>query len=130
VLGFTRRPEFVPGATYRLLQASGNRVGMYHLIRAGARLDSEFFPESRLWVDFPDTGAYSAMLTRRHVDYVVDCVDFDGYFATNEHALLDRLAANDADPGDAGQLRTRLVSRTPGYSVYEVLRPGDAPRQP
>ena len=123
VATFTRSPLFVPGATYRLLQASGNRVGMYDLLRAGGRLDSEFFPESMQWTDFPGTGAYASLLSRRHVDFVIDCPDFDRRFATNEHALLEALTTGPA-PADGGPvLSTRLVARTPGYSLYHVVRP-------
>lgn len=120
VLGFTRSPDFVPGATYRLLQAGGERLGMYQLLRAGGRLDSEFFPESMLWKNFPGTGAYSALLASRRVDFVLDCTDFDRVFATNEHALLEELASS---PAPAAGVRTRLVTRTPWYSLYAVRRP-------
>ena len=122
VAGFTRSPDFVPEATYRLLQASGQRVGMYDMLRAGARLDSEFFPESMGWVDFPGIGAYTTLLSRRHVDFVLDCTDFDRRFATNEHALLEALTSG-ARQEDGRSVSTRLVVRTPAYSLYQVLRP-------
>jgi len=122
IAGFTHTPQFVPGATYRLLQASGNRVGMYDLLLAGGRLDSEFFPESMGWVNFPNAAAYATVLARRHVDFVLDCTDFDRRFATNEHALLEALTTGTASV-DGRRLETRLVTRTPGYSLYAVLRP-------
>jgi hypothetical protein len=121
IAALTHSPQFTPGATYRVLQASGNRVGMYDILRAGGRLDSEFFPESMQWVDFPGTAAYATLLTRRHIDFVIDCPDFDHRFATNEHALLNALTTG-AAAADRTTVRTRLASRTPGYSLYRVLR--------
>jgi hypothetical protein len=121
VLGFTHSPQFVPGATYRVLQAAGERVGMYELIRAGGTLDSEFFPESMLWRNFPSADAYAALLSRRHVDFVLDCVDFNRRFHTNEPALLDELTRGTARASGGG-LRTRLISRTASYSLYAVSR--------
>ena len=42
-----RSPEFVPGATYRVLRGAADaKLGLYHVLRAGGRLDSELFPES------------------------------------------------------------------------------------
>jgi hypothetical protein len=130
VAEFTRSPHFVPGATYRLLQASGNRVGMYDLLRAGGRLDSEFFPESMQWVDFPGTGTYADLLRRRHVDFVIDCPDFDRRFATNEHALLEALTSGPSPVEDGRSVSTRLVARTPGYSLYQVVRAAPAVATP
>jgi hypothetical protein len=120
IAAFTRSPDFVPGATYRLLQASGNRVGMYDLLRAGARLDSEFFPESMRWEEFSGAGSYAALLARRHVDFVLDCTDFDRRFSTNEHALLETPTSG-AGASGGRTVQTRLVTRTPAYSLYAVL---------
>ena len=45
---FVTSSAFRPGLTYRVLRTSDGKVGMYQVIRAGGRLDSEFFPES-IW---------------------------------------------------------------------------------
>lgn len=91
MLAFVQSPDFVPGATYRVLRAYDGKVGMYQLIQYGARLDSEFFPESIDRRSWPDQVAYGRFLQGRHVDYVLA---FDGYtrrYGTNEIALLHEM---------------------------------------
>ena len=43
----------MPGATYRVLRGGDGKLGMYHVLRAGGRLDSEMFPESMAIRNFP-----------------------------------------------------------------------------
>src|SRR5262249_30984370 len=65
-------PEFVPGATYRVLRGAGDgKLGLYHVVRAGGRLDSEMFPESMAIRSFRSLQAYDELLCRRHVDFVI-----------------------------------------------------------
>lgn len=87
MLAIIQSPAFVPGATYRVLRAHDSKVGMFQLIQHGARLDSEFFPESIIRRSWPDTASYGDFLADRHVDYVVA---FDEYkrYGTNELTLL------------------------------------------
>ena len=86
---------FEPGATYRVLRDAGDaKLGLYHVLLAGGRLDSEMFPESMAMHDFATVDAYEQLLCERHVDYVIA---YDRYTAsrdTNEIAVLRRLAAN------------------------------------
>ena len=82
---------FQLGATYRVLEASDGKVAMYELLRHGARLDSEFFPESIHRRNFPNVNAYSAFLEQRHVDFVVVFSAYDQHYKKNEHGLLDEL---------------------------------------
>jgi hypothetical protein len=92
LLAFVHTTQFRPGATYRLLRTSDGKVGMYQLIRHGARLDSEFFPESIGTAEFPDERSYSAFLVSRRVDHVLI---FDSYARRNrdnERELLGRMA--------------------------------------
>ena len=50
---YLRSPDFVPGATYRVLRGGDGKLGLYHVLRAGGRLDSEMFPESMAIRELP-----------------------------------------------------------------------------
>ena len=56
--------------TYRILRAGDGKVGMYQVLRAGGRLDSEFFPESIVRRTWPSAAEYCTFLRGRHVDRV------------------------------------------------------------
>ena len=85
------RPTFVPGATYRVLAFGDAKYGQYSIVRAGGRIDSEFFPESMYRRSFPDEATYARFLTRRQIDYVVVDPRYRK-FKTNEQQLLDDMA--------------------------------------
>ena len=119
LLGFIRSPEFTPGATYRILRAGDGKVGMYQLLRGGARLDSELFPESIDRRSWGDAGTYSRFLRSRDVDAVIVFATYDRKFHTDEHRLLDALSA--PRPCD-GAVRTVHVVQSPPMDVYRVLR--------
>ena len=60
---FLHSDRFVPGATYRVLRGAGDgKLGLYHLLVAGGRLDSEMFPESMAMHSFPTVDAYGQLL--------------------------------------------------------------------
>ena len=103
---------FKPGATYRILRVADGKFGMYQLLRAGARLDSEPFPESIDRRSFDSASAYAAFLSKRNVDYVIIYAAYDERYRTNEHALLRALAAA---PSCA-----RLAVAAPAYDVFAV----------
>jgi len=84
---------FTPGAVYRVLDAADGKVSMYRALRAGAVLDSDFFPESINRRNWSDPDVYSAFLQARRVQYVLITPAFDRAFRTNEHNLLRALAA-------------------------------------
>ena len=114
VLAFVRSSAFVPGDTYRMLRAHDGKTGMYQLIQHGARLDSEFFPESinrRSWSDSRD---YLAFLGHRQVDEVLAFDDYTPQYQTNEVALLNRLADSE---GAACVVRS---AQGRGYTVFHV----------
>ena len=131
LLTYTSSSLFAPGATYRILRIndglkSDGKVGMYQLLQAGARLDSEFFPESidrRYW---PSAGEYARFLASRHVDYVIVYDNFDRHYASNEDDLLHQLANSPVLLG-AGRLCTSLQVRHPGYDVFKVQTDPPAP---
>jgi hypothetical protein len=113
-------PTFQPGLTYRYLRPDDDKVGMYRLLKAGARLDSEFFPESQVRRSWPDTQAYSRFLRRRGVDRVLFFDTYQTRFGTNERALLDDMAASPGcRPGEVGVHVTEHLS---GFTVYAIDR--------
>ena len=119
---FVDSPSFSPGATYRLLRVGDGKVGMYQLIRAGATLDAEFFPESIGRRSWDDTEAYAAFLRGRNVDYVVIYDAYDARYRTNEHDLLRQMSADPTSAARAGGLCVQLVEHQPEYDVYVVSR--------
>jgi len=80
---FATSGDFTPGLTYRVLRAGDGKVGMYQLLKAGGRLDSEFFPESIGRHSFPDLATYSTFLRRRGVDTVIVFKNYDTRWKTN-----------------------------------------------
>jgi hypothetical protein len=120
-LEFLSSPQFDPAATYRLLRAGDGKVAMYQLVRAGGRLDSEMFPESINERSFRDVDAYAQFLRERRVDVVWIWASYDAGFHTNEHALLDRLAA-DGSACARGLVGVRVLRGTGQYSVYQIDR--------
>lgn len=119
--GFFQSGRFVPGATYRILRAGDAKYGMYQALRHGAVLDSEFFPETIALRSWPSAAAYSDFLRRRIVDYVIIYGAYDRGYGTNEHALLDAMAAA---PGVAGQVCVRRIDHQRLYDVYRIARDG------
>lgn len=93
LLPFIRSEDFRDGATYRILRVADGKAGMYDLLRGGARLDSEPFPESIDRRSWPSTKEYAAFLRKREVDYVIIYGAYDGRYQTNEHALLRELTS-------------------------------------
>jgi hypothetical protein len=117
---FLHSNRFVPGATYRLLRGAGDgKLGMYRLLRAGGRLDSELFPESMAIRDFHSLSEYEELLCRRHVDFIVHDRSYDVSRRTNEHEYIASLAVAPDEP-----VRLTLVERRPGHEVYAVDRHG------
>jgi hypothetical protein len=106
--------SFHPGAVYRVLDAADGKISMYRAIRAGAVLDSDFFPESMVRRDWTSPADYVAFLDARRVDYILITRAFDRDFHTNEHAVLDALA----DSGTAVR-----VYADPQVEVYQLIRP-------
>ena len=103
-----------------MLRAGDGKVGMYQLLKAGGRLDSEFFPESIGRRSFPSGAAYSEFLRKRQVDTVIIFVNYDARWRTNEHALLDQLAADDAC--SATQVGVDVIEHLDHFDVYHIER--------
>jgi hypothetical protein len=118
MVGFVREPEFVPGATYRLLRIADGKLGMYQLVQHGARLDSEFFPESMNLRSWGSPRAYGAFLRSRGVQYVMVWGGFDLVYRTNEHATLRRMA--DRTDCTVAPVTIATVEVTRVYQLFRV----------
>jgi len=117
---FAQSPDFTAGLTYRVLRAGDGKVGMYQLLKAGGRLDSEFFPESIGRHSFPDMTTYSDFLRRRQVDTVIIFNNYDERWRTNEHVLLDDLV--EADTCSASQVGAAPLEHLERFDVYRIQR--------
>jgi hypothetical protein len=117
LLTYIRSPAFVPGATYRVLRSHDGKIGMYQLIQHGARLDSEFFPESIVRRSWPDERQYLRFLERRRVEYVIAFSEYTRRYRTNEIALLDRLATS-SPPSCVVR-----AGGGPGFELFRVMTP-------
>jgi hypothetical protein len=117
---FAQSSDFTPGVTYRVLRAGDGKVGMYQLLKAGGRLDSEFFPESIGRRSFTGIDTYSEFLRRRGVDTVIVFQTYDARWRTNEHALLDELAAE--HECTATQVGASVLQRFDDFDVYRIQR--------
>lgn len=115
LLAFVRSDVFEEGATYRILRVGDGKVGMYDLVRNGARLDSEPFPESIDRRSFSSAHEYLAFLARRRVDYVIVYDAYDARYRTNEHHLLREISAAAGVVGCAS-----LATTASDYDVYRV----------
>ena len=119
VVEFADSTAFRPGAMLRVLRGSDSKLGRYVLLRAGAHLDSEFFPESEAIRSFRSPSEYVDLLCRRRIDQVIVFPSYDATRRTNEHAVLERLSTN-----PAARVVVRRSVRGPNYDVYDIARPG------
>ncbi len=116
---YIRSPTFVRGATYRVLRGGDGKLGLYLVLQAGGRLDSEMFPESMAIQSFDDATAYAGALCERHVDQILF---FDTYTTarhTNEAAMIAALTR-----ARVGGVRLRRLAGGAGWSVEGVDRGG------
>ena len=121
---YLRSSRFVPGATYRVLRGAGDgKLGLYHVLLAGGRLDSEMFPESMAIRSFGSDADYARLLCDRRVDVVIAYASYTASRGTNELAVLARMATESGSPaGPSLPVRVRAVERGPGHVVYAVTR--------
>jgi hypothetical protein len=127
---FAQSPEFQPDQTYRVMRLGDGKVGMYQMLTSGARLDSEFFPESQAKQNFASPAAYAALLRRRKVDQVVIFDSYDKGARTNEHATLEQLASDPQARCDASLVGVQRVASGGGsdpYDVYAIQRTPSPP---
>jgi hypothetical protein len=122
LLSFIKSSHFEPGATYRILRAHDGKIGMYQLVQHGARLDSEFFPESIARNSWPDVAAYSQFLRNRRVDDVIIFESYDREWRTNEHDLLRELKNRSSGPCVEGLVRVHQLRASPAFDVYRIRR--------
>jgi hypothetical protein len=116
---YLHSPAFVPGLTYRVLRGGDGKVGLYHVLRAGGRLDSELFPESMGMNSFRDADAYAAFLCARRVDRILHDDTYDESRRTNEIEMIDAL---EREP--RGGIVLHRVASGSGWRVDAVDRSG------
>lgn len=116
MLRFLDSPSFERGATYRLLRVPDFKVGAYQMLRAGARLDSEFFPESIVRRRWPSAAEYGGFLRDRRVDYVMMWGGYTRVFKVNEAERLAELAA--CDPG--APVCAREIERNMPWTLWAI----------
>ncbi len=114
MLAFVHSADFAPGANYRILRVGDGKIGMYDLVRNGARLDSEPFPESIDRRSFPTSAQYLRFLGARDVDYVIVYDAYDARYGTNEHHLLREMAL------DPSLQCASVTTQGDGYDVYQI----------
>jgi hypothetical protein len=119
---YLRSPDFVPGATYRIVRGGDGKLGLYDVLRAGGHLDSEMFPESMAIRNFRDVADYAGLLCDRRVDQVVHYDTYDAARHTNEAALIDALEVQGTDG-----VRLQVLAAGPGWKVDAVDRAGCRP---
>jgi hypothetical protein len=118
---YLRSPGFTPGATYRVLRGGDGKLGLYHVLRAGGRLDSELFPESMAIRNFDSAHDYAAMLCDRGIDRIIHYDTYDTARHTNEHAMIHTLQRTTVDG-----VHLREIAGGDGWTVLAVDRSGCA----
>jgi hypothetical protein len=116
---YLRSPSFVRGATYRVLRGGDGKLGLYHVVKAGGRLDSEMFPETMAIRDFHEVPDYEKLLCDRHVDQILHFASYDASRHTNERETITRLAAR-----TGGRIRLQRLVDGRGFEAYAVDRRG------
>jgi hypothetical protein len=122
LLSFIKSPKFDRGATYRILRMGDGRMGMYQLVQHGARIDSEFFPESLAQQSWSSPKKYSSFLRKRHVDYTIIFRNYDHARRTNEHALLRELAGRGPRGCTRDVVGVRDIQSDTDFDVYQITR--------
>jgi hypothetical protein len=122
LMPFIDSAAFEPGLEYRVLSTNDRRMGMYLLIQSGARLDSEFFPESIVRRTWRSVAEYCAFLRDRGVDRVIIDHRYDIAFGKNEQKLLQLPASSDRGACAAQHVTVRLIAKGKGFDVYAVSR--------
>ena len=108
---------------YRVLRGGDSKLGAYLLLKAGGRLDSEFFPESMALKNFVSPQEYAALLCARRVDMVIAFHSYDATRHMNEHAMLARLEVGVTQPvgWPTASVATHSVDSLAGYEGYEAF---------
>lgn len=114
---YLRSPEFVTGATYRVLRGGDGKLGLYHVLRAGGRLDSEMFPESMAIRSFRGSDDYASLLCNRRIDQVIHYDSYDAARHTNERSMIATLEKAPIDG-----IRLRRIASGSGWFVDAVDR--------
>lgn len=110
--GYLSSHAFVPGATYRIMEASNREQGHYFLIQNGAVLGQELFSESQLrrtWT----LPSYRCVLNSKGIDYVI-INRWDGdAFGVHEEGLLRNMV-------DLTLAKPQYTDPSGRFAVYDV----------
>jgi hypothetical protein len=93
---FVQTAALQPGRIYRVLPGADQKYGLYEVVRHGAVLDSELFPESLRRKGFSSDEGYAHFLARRRVQAVVVTPGYQRHFHSNEPDRLASLARSGA----------------------------------
>jgi hypothetical protein len=115
--GYLRAAPFVASATYRVLRDGDGKLGMYHVVQAGGRLDSELFPESMAMHSFRNLAAYESLLCDRHIDQVLHFRSYDKQRHTNERDMLNALVEHRGT-----RVQARVVDQSDDWEAYAIDR--------
>ena len=120
---FLHSNAFQQSHMYRVLRGGDSKLGAYLLLKAGGRLDSEFFPESMALKNFVSPQEYAALLCARRVDMVIAFHSYDATRHMNEHAMLARLEVGVTQPvgWPTASVATHSVDSLAGYEGYEAF---------
>jgi hypothetical protein len=119
---FIESTVYRPGLEYRVLSTTDRRMGMYLLIQHGARLDSEFFPESLVRRTWPSAAEYCQFLDDRRVDRVIIYHHYDSGFHKNEQKVLALLSSSDRNACAAQHVTVSYLFKGNRFDVYAIKR--------
>ena len=111
-----------------MLSTTDRRIGMYQLIQHGARLDSEFFPESLVRRTWPSDAEYCRfLLTRRRPGHRLP--PLRPGLKKNEQKLLRSPVVAHRDACTQGVNGRHIVQRRL-FDVYAINRPVPTEHRP
>jgi hypothetical protein len=114
---FTTTPALQPGRIYRVLPGADQKYGLYEVVRHGAVLDSEFFPESLRRKGFTSDERYARFLAKRRIQSVIVTPGYERHFHSNEPERLASLARSGAC---LSGISVRVGQAGPTWQEYDV----------
>jgi hypothetical protein len=114
---FTTTAALQPGRIYRVLPGADQKYGLYQVVRHGAVLDSELFPESLRRKGFSSDERYASFLLRRRIQSVIVTPGYQRHFHSNEPEHLASLARSGACVSGI-RVTTGVAGRT--WQEYDV----------
>jgi len=88
---YLRSPNFVVGATYRVLRGADGRIGMYWYCSRAVAWIPRCSPKALAIRSFADPPEYASLLCERRVDQIIHFDSYDWGRHTNEVATIAAL---------------------------------------